>query len=254
MFQKKPSAPAPQSRTAAQSALFERMTPSQPAPKQASTHANPIPVKPVVQQPTASPRPTQASASSEPSSPEKDETMNQPSKPAAAPAPTFRSDFRNEARNEPAARRVDLSGTPSARGNPETEATRKLVVGREISLNGEISTCDYLVVEGTVEARVREGRRIEIAETGLFKGTVEIDEADIAGRFEGDIVARGRLRVRATGSITGKVQYGELEIEAGGRIDGTLASLKPGKPEAKTVQARTTSVDQLKADLATETA
>ncbi len=100
---------------------------------------------------------------------------------------------------------------------------RKLIVGRDITLTGEIRACDMLIVEGMVEASLRDGRVIEIAETGLFKGSVEIDEADIAGRFEGDVTVRGRLRVRSSGRIIGKVCYGELEIEAGGQIIGEIA-------------------------------
>ncbi len=119
----------------------------------------------------------------------------------------------------PGARRPDGS-------TAKPEELRKLTVGRDIALTGEISACDYLVVEGTIEARVREGKRMEIADCGLFRGTVEIDEADIAGRFEGDITVHGRLRVRATGRIDGKVQYGELEVEAGGHIEGELHSTK----------------------------
>jgi cytoskeletal protein CcmA (bactofilin family) len=99
---------------------------------------------------------------------------------------------------------------------------RKLVVGPGIAFNGEISACDYLVVEGTVEARVKEGRRLEIADGGLFRGSVEIDEADIAGKFEGDLTVRGRLSLRGTGRIEGKLQYGELSVEAGGCIDGDI--------------------------------
>jgi cytoskeletal protein CcmA (bactofilin family) len=99
---------------------------------------------------------------------------------------------------------------------------RKLIVGRDISLSGEIAACDVLVVEGTVEARLRDGRNIEISETGLFKGSVEIDEADIAGRFEGEITVRGRLKVRAGGRIQGSIRYGELEVEAGGQLSGDI--------------------------------
>ena len=102
---------------------------------------------------------------------------------------------------------------------------RKLIVGRDISLSGEITACDVLVVEGTVEAKLRDGRNIEIAESGLFKGSVEIDEADIAGRFEGDISVRGRLRLRSTGKINGSIRYGELEVEAGGQLIGEIQVL-----------------------------
>ena len=65
----------------------------------------------------------------------------------------------------------------------------------------------------------------QIAESGLFKGSVEIDEADIGGRFEGDITVRGTLKVRASGRITGTIRYGQLEVEQGGRLGVRPAGL-----------------------------
>jgi cytoskeletal protein CcmA (bactofilin family) len=108
---------------------------------------------------------------------------------------------------------------------------RKLIVGRGIAFSGEISACDDLIVEGTVEARLPGGHRIEITESGLFRGTVEIDEADIGGRFEGEITVKDRLTVRATGRIDGKVQYGELAVEAGGVLQGDVRSIAEKAPK-----------------------
>lgn len=105
---------------------------------------------------------------------------------------------------------------------------KKLIVGREIVLNGEINSCDRLVVEGRVEANMKDCREIEIAETGTFKGQAEIDRADISGRFEGDLTAREHLVVRSTGRITGKVRFGELEIERGGQIVGDVQVFEEG--------------------------
>lgn len=129
-------------------------------------------------------------------------------------------------------RRPDAAAPPAA-APAQQDQQRRLTVGRDISLSGEITSCDVLVVEGTVEAKLRDGRSIEIAESGLFKGSVEIDEADIAGRFEGDIVVRGRLRVRNTGKITGSIKYGELEVEAGGRLVGDIQVVEPGATVAR---------------------
>ncbi|MDR3518691.1 MAG: polymer-forming cytoskeletal protein [Azospirillaceae bacterium] len=114
------------------------------------------------------------------------------------------------------------AAAPAAAGSTGPNQTRRLTVGREISLAGEITACDVLVVEGTVEAKLRGGRTVEIAESGLFRGSVEIDSADIAGRFEGELTVRGRLQVRATGRISGTIRYGELEVEAGGRLSGQV--------------------------------
>lgn len=127
-----------------------------------------------------------------------------------------------------------LGAAPAAPLPPLTPALpeqRRLTVGRDISLSGEIGSCDVLIVEGTVEAKLRDGRSIEVANGGLFKGSVEIDEADIGGRFEGDIAVRGRLTVRSTGRITGSIKYGEISVEAGGQLSGDIqmyaATAKP---------------------------
>ena len=97
-----------------------------------------------------------------------------------------------------------------------------LSVGQGIVFNGKISSLDRLVVEGQVEAQIKGCREIEIAETGRFKGQVEFERADIAGIFEGDLTARQYLMVRASGRISGKVKFGEIEIERGGQIIGDV--------------------------------
>jgi cytoskeletal protein CcmA (bactofilin family) len=102
------------------------------------------------------------------------------------------------------------------------EGHKKLVVGREITLAGEITDCDILVVEGTVRASLQDSRRFEITETGVFEGKVEIDVAEIKGRFEGELTARGRLVIRRTGHVVGRIRYAELEIERGGQVSGDV--------------------------------
>ena len=117
------------------------------------------------------------------------------------------------------------SPEPSEAAGPaplRTEA-RHLMIGRGVSLTGEITACEQLVVEGNVEANLQECRNIEIAETGLFKGIATIDSAEVRGRFEGELTVRKRLLIRATGQVTGKVAYAEIQIEHGGRISGELA-------------------------------
>lgn len=130
---------------------------------------------------------------------------------------------------------------------------RRLVIGEGITMSGEIEACDYLVVEGTVEAALKGASVLEIAENGVFYGTVEIDEATIAGRFEGDIVVGGRLTVTSTGSITGSIAYKELAVEAGATLDGKINPLggskaanvkKNDKPPMKAKYVRNDNADE----------
>lgn len=124
-------------------------------------------------------------------------------------------------RPEPPRRIVDIPG--ARRPEPISDGQeKKLIVGREICLSGNITACDTLVVEGTVEANLSDSRSIEITRTGIFKGTADIDVAEISGSFDGELNVRTRLIIQSTGRVTGKVRYAELEISRGGQISGEI--------------------------------
>jgi cytoskeletal protein CcmA (bactofilin family) len=108
---------------------------------------------------------------------------------------------------------------PPARSEAEV---RQLIVGREISLSGEIKACDRLIVEGSVEANLANCQDVNIAESGLFRGSASIEDAEIRGRFEGTLTVQNRLFIRSTGRVTGTVRYGQIEIECGGQISGEI--------------------------------
>ena len=96
----------------------------------------------------------------------------------------------------------------------------KLTVGPNIKLKGvEITDCDTLVVEGTVEATIN-SRVIQIAEQGAFKGSAEIDIAEIRGQFDGNLTVRQKLVIYSTGKVTGTTRYGKLVVKEGGQISG----------------------------------
>ncbi|MEX2617932.1 MAG: polymer-forming cytoskeletal protein [Alphaproteobacteria bacterium] len=112
----------------------------------------------------------------------------------------------------------------------------RLTVGPDIRLVGaSIEACDTLHVEGHVEASM-DSRLIHIAETGTFSGAVSVDEAEIHGRFDGELTVRDRLTVHKTGRIGGTVRYGRLSVEDGGEIAGDVGSIKTAPPAAKAVE------------------
>jgi cytoskeletal protein CcmA (bactofilin family) len=103
-----------------------------------------------------------------------------------------------------------------------------MVVGKGINLNGEIKSCDRLLIEGLVEGTLTDSMMLSISETGSFKGVAETEGAEIEGLFRGKMVVRGRLVIRATGRVTGEICYGQVEIERGGEISGTIVRLGEG--------------------------
>lgn len=136
----------------------------------------------------------------------------------------------NRAATEVARRVLNIPGARRTESIGDAQG-KKLIVGREICLTGEISACDTLVVEGRVEAELSDSRTIEIAETGVFKGEIEINVAEINGQFEGALTARNRLVIHSKGNVKGRIRYAEIEVERGGRIEGDVQLISDAEIE-----------------------
>ncbi len=163
-----------------------------------------------------------------------------PSAPASAPVASAPMPAPSAAR--PAAPSSPSAPTPggfssaasgSATNNSKTGGKRILTVGNDILLKGEIATCDRLVIEGEVDAKLNDVHTVEIAETGSFRGKAEIEDAEISGVFEGDLVVRNRLTIYSTGKVRGNITFGEIEIERGGELTGTISIVGQASGKSK---------------------
>ncbi|MCC7273286.1 MAG: polymer-forming cytoskeletal protein [Alphaproteobacteria bacterium] len=103
-----------------------------------------------------------------------------------------------------------------------TADRRTLVVGRGISLQGTVAEAERLVVEGMVESQMIQAAELSISETGVFKGEVQVEDAEIAGTFDGTITARTSLVIRASGRVVGVARCRKLMVEEGGQISGRM--------------------------------
>jgi cytoskeletal protein CcmA (bactofilin family) len=113
--------------------------------------------------------------------------------------------------------------TPAEKGEERKEA--KLVVGPDIKMKGaEITDCDTLVVEGRMEATL-DSRVLEIAQHGVFQGTIAVDNAEINGKFEGELTVRKQLTIHGTGKVSGKIRYAKIKIEEGAELAGEISVL-----------------------------
>ncbi len=169
---------------------------------------NPVPAAPAPQAASFRPAPPQAAMAATRSAASLNPTP-------AAPAPSASS---------------DASRSPASPARPS--AKRVLTVGPEIQMKGEITSCDRVVIEGVVDATMRDVHTVELAETGTLKGTAEVEDAEISGTFEGDLLVRGKLTVHSSGRVRGNVTYGEIEIQRGGQISGNVRNVADAKNAA----------------------
>ena len=105
---------------------------------------------------------------------------------------------------------------------PQPTEPRTMIVGQGISISGDITSCNRLVIEGSLEAKLHDCRQVEIAEHGTLKGNASVEECEVSGEFEGELVVSKRLLIRATGHVSGTITYAQIEIERGGKLSGTV--------------------------------
>lgn len=134
------------------------------------------------------------------------------------PKKTFRSDI-------PARREPEAGMNASAYPSHSHEEARRLVVGPGIHLQGNVSSCAHLVVEGRIDATLLTAQRMDILLGGQFTGVAEVQEAVISGRVDGTLTVHGRLLLRPGARVTGELRYGSLQIEAGAQLHGSLTPI-----------------------------
>jgi cytoskeletal protein CcmA (bactofilin family) len=118
-----------------------------------------------------------------------------------------------------------IGAPPAPSPRPVSTDRRTLVVGRGISLQGTVAEAERLVVEGTVESQMIQATELSISESGVFKGEVQVEDAEIAGTFDGTVTARGALLIRATGRVIGVARCRRLSVEEGGQVSGRMEML-----------------------------
>ena len=114
------------------------------------------------------------------------------------------------------------SAAPSSSKLEGIEAERRLTVGYGITLTGEVSDCDRLVIYGKVNAKLANVKFLQISDSGRFNGSAHIDQAEISGVFEGELKVSNNITITSTGRVNGKITYGSIEIRPGGKFTGEI--------------------------------
>ena len=151
-----------------------------------------------------------------------------PAPPATPPQPGAAQPGATQPGAMPTPPRPALGPNRPAR---DPDERRTLVVGRGISVQGTVQDAERLVVEGTVEATMIHATELSITPSGVFKGEVEVEDAEIAGTIDGTLTVRGSLMIRGTGRVLGVARCRRLQVEDGGQITGRMEMIAgEGRP------------------------
>ncbi len=127
---------------------------------------------------------------------------------------------------QPAAKRlVDIPNLAAARGVDPDMDGKRLIIGKQVRMSGEIAGCERLVIEGKVEAKITDVKFIEVTANGSFKGSAAVEGAVISGTFEGDLKVNGHLEIAPSGMVKGGVAYKTIAVGNGGKLLGSIETI-----------------------------
>ena len=110
----------------------------------------------------------------------------------------------------------------------EDQSIETLISART-RIQGDVQFTGGLHVDGTVTGSVRaepgSPSRLVQSQGSVVEGSVEAQVVELHGTVRGDILAPRRATLGATARIEGNVQYGDIEMAAGARINGKMVKL-----------------------------
>lgn len=113
------------------------------------------------------------------------------------------------------------------------------VIGKNTKIKGDIISEGDFRIDGTLEGNIETKGRIIIGETGFIKGKADCTNADIEGKFSGDLQVSNTLTVKTSANITGDVVIGKLSVEPGATFNATC-SMKGAIKELKKNEQKST--------------
>ena len=132
-----------------------------------------------------------------------------------------------QARKTPAGERVA----------PTTNQKGRSVIGRSISIKGEITGNEDLLIQGQVDGSVElKKHSVTVGIDGVVKANISSKFVTVEGKVEGNLSAEVQIVLRSSASVQGDITSPRIVLEDGGLFRGgvdTGEGAERGKPSTR---------------------
>jgi cytoskeletal protein CcmA (bactofilin family) len=111
-------------------------------------------------------------------------------------------------------------------------STSPAVLGRSVTVTGEIRSHEPLTIEGEVQGTIDvAGHLLTIAANGNVRASIKAKEIDVHGSLQGNVEGADKIYIRSGAQFIGDIHARGIVIEDGGFIRGKVdLSRKAGAP------------------------
>ncbi len=156
--------------------------------------------------------------------------------------------FDNDAKETPQSATAPTPAATPSRVTPSRVATPAAdkggsTIGERVQITGTIVADDELVIYGKVEGNIRARGALRIAEGAEVKAVVRGTKVLLEGRLEGDLHAGELAVLGATATLAGNIKAPSLEVKEGAFVKGSVEMPRPEAPaeKAEPAQAKPTA-------------
>lgn len=103
-----------------------------------------------------------------------------------------------------------------------THENSQTVIGKTVTIKGEIHGTEPLIIEGTVEGRVQIETSVMIRDSGLVKADLDAANLNIAGGVVGNIAVKEKVEIVNGGYVVGDIRAPRVVINDGASVKGHI--------------------------------
>ena len=105
------------------------------------------------------------------------------------------------------------------------------VIGETLYFKGELTAGEDLVIEGTVEGTINQGKCcLTVKPKGRLVANVNATKIFIEGKVKGDLHATVSVKVRRGGEVEGNIVAPTVALEEGATFNGNIEMRAPSDP------------------------
>ena len=97
------------------------------------------------------------------------------------------------------------------------KGSAKVIIGNGVKIKGEITDADEVQIDGSADVTMNTDNLI-FGASGTLKGIITSHNADVWGKLDGELKVGGTLTIQEQGSVSGSIEYDNLQIKLGGKI------------------------------------
>jgi len=134
-----------------------------------------------------------------------------------------------------------------SKGSDLQVSNEKTVIGKDISIEGDIFGNEHLIIDGSVKGNVEmETHNFTLGPNGRIEGEVHARNISISGRMVGNVKTPGKIEITKEADFQGDIRAKTISVENGAFFKGSVELIQEGPQQTFSTEKMAANSDSPK--------